>query len=89
MFKDDQLEILNLFSLQYGEAAQLKPIEKELKRLEDLSNAIVQDFAVMRKREEEMRDTNGEYVFIYLNADSGWIKIRRYLMKQYFQPFSF
>lgn len=42
----------------YGEAAQLKPIEKELKRLEDLSNAIVQDFAIMRKREEEMRDTN-------------------------------
>ncbi|XP_028136722.1 transmembrane emp24 domain-containing protein bai [Diabrotica virgifera virgifera] len=42
----------------YGEAAQLKPIEKELKRLEDLSDAIVQDFAIMRKREEEMRDTN-------------------------------
>ncbi|XP_019865210.1 transmembrane emp24 domain-containing protein bai [Aethina tumida] len=42
----------------YGEAAQLKPIEKELKRLEDLSSAIVQDFAFMRKREEEMRDTN-------------------------------
>ncbi|KAG5867389.1 hypothetical protein JTB14_022927 [Gonioctena quinquepunctata] len=42
----------------YGEAAQLKPIERELKRLEDLSNAIVQDFAIMRKREEEMRDTN-------------------------------
>ncbi|KAJ8952604.1 hypothetical protein NQ318_004151 [Aromia moschata] len=42
----------------YGEAAQLKPIEKELKRLEDLSNAIVQDFSIMRKREEEMRDTN-------------------------------
>ncbi|EFA13494.1 transmembrane emp24 domain-containing protein bai [Tribolium castaneum] len=41
-----------------GEAAQLKPIEKELKRLEDLSNEIVQDFALMRKREEEMRDTN-------------------------------
>jgi len=42
----------------YGEAAQLKPIERELKRLEDLSNAIVDDFALMRKREEEMRDTN-------------------------------
>jgi len=32
----------------------------ELKKLEDLSDAIVQDFALMRKREEEMRDTNGE-----------------------------
>ncbi|CAH1957123.1 unnamed protein product [Acanthoscelides obtectus] len=42
----------------YGEAAHLKPIEKELKRLEDLSSAIVQDFSIMRKREEEMRDTN-------------------------------
>ncbi|KAF7273945.1 transmembrane emp24 domain-containing protein bai [Rhynchophorus ferrugineus] len=42
----------------YAEAANLKPMEVELKRLEDLSNAIVQDFALMRKREEEMRDTN-------------------------------
>ncbi|KAF4521823.1 hypothetical protein B566_EDAN012480 [Ephemera danica] len=41
-----------------GEAAKLKPMEVELKRLEDLSDAIVQDFVVMRKREEEMRDTN-------------------------------
>ncbi|CAG9812559.1 unnamed protein product [Phaedon cochleariae] len=41
-----------------GEAAQLKPIERELKKLEDLSNAIVHDFSIMRKREEEMRDTN-------------------------------
>lgn len=32
----------------------------ELKRLEDLSEAIVQDFARMRKNEEEMRDTNGK-----------------------------
>ncbi|XP_026314822.1 transmembrane emp24 domain-containing protein bai [Hyposmocoma kahamanoa] len=41
-----------------GEAAKLKPVELELKRLEDLSEAIVQDFTLMRKREEEMRDTN-------------------------------
>ncbi|XP_026478434.1 transmembrane emp24 domain-containing protein bai-like [Ctenocephalides felis] len=41
-----------------GEAAKLKPLEVELKRLEDLSDAIVQDFSHMRKREEEMRDTN-------------------------------
>lgn len=41
-----------------GEAAKLKPLEVDLKRLEDLSDAIVQDFALMRKREEEMRDTN-------------------------------
>ncbi|XP_076030087.1 transmembrane emp24 domain-containing protein bai [Oratosquilla oratoria] len=41
-----------------GEAAKLKPLEIELKRLEDLSENIVQDFAFMRQREEEMRDTN-------------------------------
>jgi len=41
-----------------GDAAKLKPLEVELKRLEDLSESIVQDFAHMRQREEEMRDTN-------------------------------
>jgi len=40
------------------EAAKLKPLEVELKRLEDLSEAIVKDFSFMRQREEEMRDTN-------------------------------
>lgn len=41
-----------------AEAAKLKPLEVDLKRLEDLSDSIVRDFALMRKREEEMRDTN-------------------------------
>lgn len=41
-----------------GEAAKLKPLELDLKKMEDLSDSIVQDFAMMRKREEEMRDTN-------------------------------
>jgi len=49
-----------LFRWQIGEVAKLKPVEVELKRLEDLSEAIVQDFARMRKNEEEMRDTNGK-----------------------------
>jgi len=34
-------------------------MEVELKRLEDLADAIVNDFAYMRQREQEMRDTNG------------------------------
>lgn len=34
-------------------------MEVELKKLEDLSESIVNDFAYMRSREEEMRDTNG------------------------------
>lgn len=54
------------FRLQIGEAAKLKPMEVELKRLEDLSDAIVQDFSMMRKREEEMRDTNGNYCLGYV-----------------------
>lgn len=44
--------------LQLDEAAKLKPLEVELKRLEDLSESIVKDFSFMRVREEEMRDTN-------------------------------
>lgn len=47
--------------LQISEVAKLKPVEVELKKLEDLSEAIVQDFARMRKNEEESRDTNGKF----------------------------
>ena len=43
-----------------GKAEKLKPMELELRRLEDLAESIVNDFAYMRAREEEMRDTNGE-----------------------------
>lgn len=55
-------------NLKLGEAARLKPLEVELKRLEDLSEAIVQDFAYMRAREEEMRDTNGTITFLFTAA---------------------
>lgn len=41
-----------------AQAEKLKPIEVELKRLEDLSDEIVKDFQYMREREELMRDTN-------------------------------
>lgn len=53
---------------QLAEAAKLKPLEVDLKRLEDLSDSIVRDFALMRKREEEMRDTNGIYRFIVIGT---------------------
>ena len=46
--------------MQIAKAEKLKPMEVELKKLEDLSESIVNDFAYMRAREEEMRDTNGE-----------------------------
>lgn len=56
------------FSIKHGfetkdyealaKANKLKPLEMELNRLEDLSNAIVSDFAYMKEREEEMRNTN-------------------------------
>uniref|UniRef100_A0A0B7AAU6 GOLD domain-containing protein n=1 Tax=Arion vulgaris TaxID=1028688 RepID=A0A0B7AAU6_9EUPU len=41
-----------------AKAEKLKPLEVELRRLEDLSKSIVDDFGYMRYREEEMRDTN-------------------------------
>jgi hypothetical protein len=46
---------------------KLKPLEVELRRLEDLSQDIVTDFAYMKAREEEMRDTNGNFaIFLFL-----------------------
>ena len=48
-----------VFCFQLAKAEKLKPLEVELRRLEDLSKSIVDDFAYMRAREEEMRDTNG------------------------------
>ena len=50
----------NSFLFQIAKVEKLKPLEVELRRLEDLSESIVNDFAYMKKREEEMRDTNGE-----------------------------
>ncbi|XP_009992266.1 PREDICTED: transmembrane emp24 domain-containing protein 10 [Chaetura pelagica] len=61
----DQLVVLDMKhgveAKNYEEIAKvekLKPLEVELRRLEDLSESIVNDFAYMKKREEEMRDTN-------------------------------
>lgn len=41
-----------------AEAFKLKPLEMDLKRLEDLSEAIVLEFKDMKKRADEMRNTN-------------------------------
>lgn len=54
----------SLLSLQIAKVEKLKPLEVELRRLEDLSESIVNDFAYMKKREEEMRDTNGKKTVI-------------------------
>ncbi|XP_050438396.1 transmembrane emp24 domain-containing protein bai-like [Adelges cooleyi] len=40
------------------EASKLKPLELDLKRLEDMSQDIVQDFENMKRRSEDMRTTN-------------------------------
>lgn len=45
--------------IQIANVGKLKPLEMELTKLEDLSSSIVNDFEYMKKREEEMRDTNG------------------------------
>ncbi|KAM5138648.1 transmembrane emp24 domain-containing protein 10 [Mantella aurantiaca] len=41
-----------------AKAEKLKPLEVSLRRLEDLSQSIIKDFTYMKKREEEMSDTN-------------------------------
>ena len=46
-------------------------MELELRRLEDLAESIVNDFAYMRAREEEMRDTNGKCIYIISVSDPG------------------
>ena len=61
------LNIGQMLLIQVGKAEKLKPMELELRRLEDLAESIVNDFAYMRAREEEMRDTNGEYLGISLS----------------------
>lgn len=43
---------------ELAKAEQLKPLEMQLRRLEDLTKSIVDDFMMMKKREEEMRNTN-------------------------------
>lgn len=49
-----------------AEVGKLKPLEMELTKLEDLSSSIVSDFEYMKKREEEMRDTNGMYLQAFI-----------------------
>ena len=51
-----------------AKAEKLKPLEVELKRLEDLSESIVNDFSYMRSREEGMRDTNGNFERLFWNS---------------------
>ena len=48
-----------------GDAAKLKPLEVELKRLEDMSESIVQDFAFMRRREVRQTHSCGYISFHY------------------------
>lgn len=55
-------ELTGVEGRNYDEIAKvenLKPLELEIRRLEDLATSIVQDFAHMKQREEEMRSTNG------------------------------
>ncbi|XP_042294826.1 transmembrane emp24 domain-containing protein 10-like isoform X2 [Sceloporus undulatus] len=61
----DQLVTLNIKrgveARNYKHVAKtekLKPLEVDLRRLEDLSKSIAKDFAFIKQRKEEMRDTN-------------------------------
>lgn len=64
------ITLIIMFSFQIAKAEKLKPLELELKKLEDLSESIVNDFAYMRAREEEMRDTNGTLISILLERNA-------------------
>lgn len=55
------------FILQLAKAEKLKPLEVELRRLEDLSKSIVDDFEYMKAREKMMRDTNGRQTLLVVN----------------------
>ena len=59
--------VSSVLSLKIAKVEKLKPLEVELRRLEDLSESIVNDFAYMKKREEEMRDTNGKKIMHLFN----------------------
>ena len=61
----NQINQIIILHLKLAKAEKLKPLEVELRRLEDLSKSIVDDFAYMRAREEEMRDTNGKLAFTW------------------------
>ena len=67
-----------MYCFQIAKAEKLKPMEVELKKLEDLSESIVNDFAYMRAREEEMRDTNGEQWVIVLEMAILSFMIKRF-----------
>lgn len=68
IIEDYAIKIMLIFTLQLAKAEKLKPLEVELRRLEDLSKSIVDDFEYMKSREKMMRDTNGEY--FYQNKNS-------------------
>lgn len=46
----------------------LKPIEVELRRLEDMVQSVHEDMSYLRTREEEMRNTNGARIALVLTA---------------------
>jgi len=54
----------------YSEVAKkehLKPLELELRKLEDKAEEIHREMSYQRAREEKMRDTNGMYAFQILD----------------------
>lgn len=70
IIEDFAIKIVHIFTLQLAKAEKLKPLEVELRRLEDLSKSIVDDFEYMKSREKMMRDTNGEYFYKNKNISS-------------------
>lgn len=50
--------------LKLAEKEKLKPMELELRKLEDLVKDVIEDMEHLQRREEKMRNTNGNDIWI-------------------------
>lgn len=53
---------------ELAEAEKLKPLELTMRKVEDLTQSVLNSFEYLKRREEEMRDTNGklQWSFIFI-----------------------
>lgn len=57
--------------LKLAEKEKLKPMELELRKLEDLVKDVIEDMEHLQRREEKMRNTNGNDMWI--TTSTCWI----------------
>lgn len=66
---------------QLVKSEQLKPMEAELRKLEQVAQEIVDEMEYLRKREARMRDTNGSFYFLisFVNRVEVIVLIQKYI----------